>query len=270
MSENNSDNTVYPKPQVIILFALGVILLLFAAVYVFTGHSFIPGFRISEKNGEIGDALNGNTAPITSLIGAGLIFYSFLTQLEANKIQLKANSLLQSQWQFDSFTKTFNDVQSEISNLKYTLDETAYYGSDNPEIGIRGIGVEPNPILFQGSEAISVFANNFGRHIGQKSIGIMNDIAFVLEEMCGLINDIENSNMIEERKKSLFYRINRLYVAKLEIHLSDIQNQYKVNTDKVNMSDDSAQPYYILMLKRMQASSTVMRNGFSPINAHAA
>jgi hypothetical protein len=263
------DETPYPKPITVTLFAIGIVLLLFSAVYIFTRNSFISGFNISSSKGEIGDAVNGITAPITSLIGAGLIFYSFLAQLEANKLQLKANALIQSQWQFDSFTKTFNDVQTEISNLKYTLDSNAVYLADNPEIAIHGIGEEASLSLYHGSEAIIVFSKNFENHIGQKSIGIMNDIAFILEELCGLINDIENSNMVEERKKSLFFRINRLYVAKLQAHLSDIQSQYKVNVDKVNMKDDSAQPYYISMLKRIQDSSVIMRKGFGPTNVTA-
>ena len=52
------------------------------------------------------------------------LFYSFLAQIEANRLQLRANGLIQSQWQFDSYTKIFNDIQSEISNLKYTFDES--------------------------------------------------------------------------------------------------------------------------------------------------
>ncbi len=165
MKDSKTDSAVYPKPKVVIMFALGVILLLFGAVFFFTGHSFIPGFRISDKNGEIGDAINGITAPITSLIGAGLVFYSFMAQLEANK-------LIQAQWQYDSFTKAFNDIQNEISNLTYTKDESYLYEDSE----ILGMGLEKEPVVYRGSEAIIEFTNVFESFIKRRSVAMVRSI----------------------------------------------------------------------------------------------
>lgn len=263
MSNNKPDGTVYPKPKVVILFAVGMVLLLFSVVFVFTRNSIVPGFAISESKGEIGDAINGITAPITSLIGAGLVFYSFLAQLEANK-------LIQAQWQYDSFTKAFNDIQIEISNLKYTVDENGiYFSEDNPEIAVRGIGMESNPILYQGSEAIIEFTRNFEKYLGHRSIAMLNDLSFILEELIGLINEIENSQLSESRKTSLFYRMNRLYVAKLQTYQVEMEGKYIKHKDKVNKNDDSAQPYYQSVFKRMTEAAQIMRKGFSPTNVSA-
>jgi hypothetical protein len=71
-----------------ILLILGIILILFASVYIFTRHSFIKSFDFS-KTGQIGDTIGGITAPIINLIGAILVYLSFKAQVRANRIQFK-------------------------------------------------------------------------------------------------------------------------------------------------------------------------------------
>lgn len=148
------ENSIYPKLKVVILCAIGVILLLFGAVFLFTQNSFITCYSISSSKAEIGDAINGITAPITALIGAGLVFYSFLAQVDANK-------LIQSQWQYDSFTKAFSDIQVEILNLRYTYDKDKLSDLGSDELQVAGIRVDNPPILYQGSEAIIAFTDIF-------------------------------------------------------------------------------------------------------------
>ncbi len=88
-----------------IFLLLGTVLVLFGAIFIFTRPAIFSCFSISEKNGEIGDAINGITAPITSLIGSFLIYLSLSSQV-------RANSLIQSQWSYDTFVRVFNDIQN--------------------------------------------------------------------------------------------------------------------------------------------------------------
>lgn len=259
---NVNESNIYPKPKVVILFVIGVVLILFGAVYIFTRNAFISGFAISNKKGEIGDALNGLTAPITSLIGAGLVFYSFLAQLEANR-------LIQAQWQFDSFTKAFNDIQLEISNLKYTKDESELsYLRDKDMIG-TSYDLDDTRTTYYGSEAIITFTEVYELYLTKLCIAMMNDLAFIFEELISLITEIENSQLSKHRKMTLFYRINRLYVAKLQTYQFEMEATYLKNADKINKNGDSAQPYYKSVFERMTAASQIMRNELSPTNVKA-
>lgn len=88
---------------------------------------------------------------------------------------------------------------------------------------------------------------------------MMNDLSFILEELIGLINEIETSQLSKSRKTTLFYRINRLYVAKIQTYQSEMETIYVKYKDKVNKNDDSAQPYYQSVFGRMTNASQIMR-----------
>jgi hypothetical protein len=51
------------------------------------------GFLDFQNTGEIGSTIGGVTAPITSLIGAFLIYYALVAQRQANKIQSENNTI---------------------------------------------------------------------------------------------------------------------------------------------------------------------------------
>ncbi|WP_074406653.1 hypothetical protein [Aquimarina megaterium] len=67
-------------------FIVGMIILLVSSVYLFTRPAIFSSFVLLEK-GEIGDTIGGITAPITNIIGAVLVYWSFKAQIDANKKQ---------------------------------------------------------------------------------------------------------------------------------------------------------------------------------------
>ncbi len=65
---------------------LGIILILASPLFFLLSNSL--GFTLLES-GTIGDTIGGITSPISGLIGAILVYYAFLIQLEANKMLFK-------------------------------------------------------------------------------------------------------------------------------------------------------------------------------------
>lgn len=82
---NNRVQRQYLKLLVVgsIIILFGIILMVVPPI-IFTQYSYKYDFR---HTGEIGDTIGGITAPIAAIIGAILIFVSFLEQWKANKIQ---------------------------------------------------------------------------------------------------------------------------------------------------------------------------------------
>ncbi len=191
------------KPKNIIIFFLVGIILLFFSVWAFTRPAFLHCFNIAEKSGEIGDIIGGITAPITSLLGALLIYLSFTEQIKANK-------LIQSQWSYDTFVRLFNDIQNEYSTLKFTNVES-YQLSNYVSV------------TYSGSEALINFISKMEFAISHNFTGILSDISFILEDLRALIEDIDKSDINIEKKYFIVNRINRFYISKLETQLISLK-----------------------------------------------
>lgn len=65
-----------------ILFLIGILFVIIIPI-ILTQFSFLFDFT---NTGQIGDTIGGITSPITNLIGAILVYYAFLVQLDANKL----------------------------------------------------------------------------------------------------------------------------------------------------------------------------------------
>ncbi|MDD4604612.1 MAG: hypothetical protein PHF97_12535 [Bacteroidales bacterium] len=77
------------KYPFLILIIVGSVLFAFFAVFIFTRPALFGFFNLSTK-GQIGDTIGGITAPIFGLFGFILVFYSFMEQYKANRIQIQA------------------------------------------------------------------------------------------------------------------------------------------------------------------------------------
>lgn len=77
------------KGLTITLITLGISLILFAAIYFFTQPAISDAWDLSNK-GTIGTTISGITAPFIGILGALLVYISFLKQVEANEKQFEA------------------------------------------------------------------------------------------------------------------------------------------------------------------------------------
>lgn len=114
---------------------LGAIFLILFCVYLFTRNAWFQNFNLSDK-GTLGDAVNGLTAPVIALISASLLFYSF-------QAQVKANKLLQAQWQFDTFISMFKDMQTTFNSCGFNYNSETVFSSASGKAAIQFIARHP-------------------------------------------------------------------------------------------------------------------------------
>jgi len=123
---------------------------LFLGVFVVTRHFIFDAYFLGDK-GTLGDAVNGLSAPFISFFSAILIYITFKEQNKANHLQLDANKLLQSQWQFDTALKLFNDVEQRIMNVPLyfdSADDTVYKHTGLEALDLLGHKSKTMPIEY--------------------------------------------------------------------------------------------------------------------------
>ncbi len=203
------DNSSFPKKTKVVFYGLGLICLLFIIVYGFTRNSFIDGFDLSDK-GAIGDAINGMTAPIITLISAALISYSFLSQIEANKLQVSSNKMIQSQWEFDTYSKLFNEITTAYQKLEIHVGNK--YGKNNEFI---------SKDTRTGMGFILYLTENVNDWDKEDIATMLGDIEFILEDFVVLIDYLNKSEI--NQKDFLQRRIVRFYNMFLENPLTSLK-----------------------------------------------
>jgi len=102
------------------LFSIVTLLILFSTIILtrcWINNSF-------SNTGQIGDTIGGITAPFIGILGAILIFYSFMAQVYANKIMMKFNQKTMS---FNKQIEKFNKMiveHNELNNIRNLMSET--------------------------------------------------------------------------------------------------------------------------------------------------
>jgi hypothetical protein len=104
--------------EVFFVIAVGLFVVTFC-VWRFQRANLIEGFDLREK-GQLGDAVNGLSAPVISFFSAILIYITFKQQVKANRLQTIISERISEQWEFDAILKVFKEIQDEFNTIKYT------------------------------------------------------------------------------------------------------------------------------------------------------
>lgn len=198
-TENNFNKQLYPINKKSILLVIGMILILFATVYIFTRNAFYNDFDLS-KSGAIGDTIGGITAPVINLIGAILVYLSFKAQIIANKIQFKFITdeikSRENERNYELTIELFKQFKEDFSKLKY----------DNKE----------------DSEALESFSYGFDvietKKTLEKSVTtkFYLNFIFILNEYAQILSRIEKKEMMLDEKKLIFTLVFAFYQTKLD------------------------------------------------------
>lgn len=133
-----------------IILSVGVLLVLISP-YLFTRGL---GWISFENTGPIGDTIGGITAPIVNLIGAILVYYAFLVQIDANKLilqQIKDEKEEQKINQNRNYVfEVYKLLKEEFST--FSIQEEKQIGSSDTK---RTVMVE-----YKGLEAINKMLSN--------------------------------------------------------------------------------------------------------------
>lgn len=213
ISHNNIENRMIEKENKIFdykfyLLFLGLILILFASVYIFTRPSFNSQFDLSNK-GEIGDTIGGITAPIINLIGAILVYISFQAQINANKIQYK---LLNKEIENQRYDRNFSVALDLINSIKGDLNLLKFKEYQ----GLSAINLYANTIKNTSTE------KQFASHTGEP---IYHEWKFLIHEIDLILNHINNSELRENEKEKLEEITKQYYITRLKYSTDIIRDK---------------------------------------------
>ncbi|HCY40912.1 MAG TPA: hypothetical protein DHV48_06075 [Prolixibacteraceae bacterium] len=204
----------YFGKRVEILLLIGIVLTILSP-WIFTRSL---GFINFHDTGDIGSTIGGITAPITSLIGALLIYYALVAQRQANKIQSENNSI-------QTLLTLILDLENKCSNLIF-IDEKL-----NQRKGIAA---------FNSTSSI-LYYDQIKPYMGEKTDRYKNDLMVVIN-FGNYFNVISNAALIYDfivlseidktNKHILQKRFEQIYIVYLNKSLRRLDEYY--TEDKQN------------------------------------
>ncbi len=163
----------------------------FLGVRIVSGNYLFESYNLGDK-GTLGDAVNGLSAPFISFFSAVLIYITF-------REQVKANKLLQSQWQIDTFLKIFNDMNDKLKSL-YAKDFDGTYEEGGEMIQREYKGA-------QIADYIAMIHSSYKNTVPPELIEfiyIIDDLTF----LCELVNESPTN-----RKEFMKQKVIRFYFS---------------------------------------------------------
>lgn len=181
------------------LFSIGFVLFLFSSIYIFTRPAIWESYDLT-GTGQIGDTIGGITAPAINILGAILVFISFLAQNKANKILSAQNS-------FSLLHDLYKDLKNDFSNLTFSSS-------------IIKEGRE-----YFGKKALSLFTNTLELRIKSEKFpnnSFFDEFLFLMGNFTILIEIIESSDVDENQKKYILRLLHFLFLTRIKKHLIKI------------------------------------------------
>lgn len=206
----------------VVVSGLILILLTAALLNVFGNWVFsqVPFLADLRDKGALGDAMNGLTAPVITLASAVLVYLTFREQNRANENQLIANQEFSEQSIVERYTNTFSEIKNEFEAL--TLKTTANFSNNQQQVIER-----------RGVNALGKFVEGFnGIYQAKSGHHLMKNLSYVCQELTSLTNEIHQSPLPFSKKQYLLLRINRFFIAKMDYHLSKLQELIVADTDE--------------------------------------
>ncbi|WP_182650285.1 hypothetical protein [Flavobacterium sp. SOK18b] len=187
------------KLKNIAFLTIGLILILFASIYLLTRENVFQSWDLS-NTGEIGDTIGGITSPIINIIGSILIYVSFLEQNKANKIQTNQNN-------FELLHELYKDQKDDFRNIIFAS---------------RSVN---NGFMYQGQKALSVFVETFSARKTSadfKKNSFFKDFIFLLGSLKIFLEIIDSAEVDNTQKKYILRLIHMLYVTRISPHVEQM------------------------------------------------
>ena len=203
-----------------ILLLLGIIFTVISP-WVFTRNVGLIDFQ---NTGEIGSTIGGITAPITSLIGAFLIYYALVAQRQANKIQSQNNTT-------QTLLTLILDLEKKCDNLIF-IDENL-----NHRKGIASFNSMGSVLYFR----------QLTPYMGEKNDKYKNDLMTVINfgnyynviTNAALIFDFIKSSEIDKSSKLILEkRFKQIYTVYLNKSLRRLDEYYSEDKKKGKIEYD--------------------------------
>ncbi len=224
------------------------ILLCYLSVYYFV---LVPNIPLKDA-GPIGDMVAGLTMPIINIVSIVLLYFSFLEQLEANRIQNKAlqEEIRRSTTikELDQILDLLKDVKDEISGLEIALNRGSTYGHDtiygiNDLIGRYGIKgyqtytselskpMELLEFIFSKTQSYKFELRDEQVIYEKLRLIYPEDFSDGIEELIKKANPFPDNSKIELNRKKIHLFHFRICKYLLEINYR-LQEQYETSPDE--------------------------------------
>lgn len=191
------------------IYLLGVVSVLFLAVFLFTRTAIWPAFDLS-KTSSIGDTIGGISAPVIGLISAYLIYTSFLVQVEANKLLITE--------------KNFNILFELYKELITDFDQLAYYRS-----------FKNRETIFKGGAALHSYFSDVKNY--EYATYEMKDFEqncdYVLSSLLLLLQKISQANADEQDRLLILNKMQLFYNSYLHSFIDQVIDLSSSDYEKV-------------------------------------
>jgi hypothetical protein len=168
----------------------------FLGVRLVSGHYLFESYHLGDK-GTLGDAVNGLSAPFISFFSAVLIYITF-------REQVKANKLLQSQWQIDTFLKVFNDMNEKLKSFYVTSEDGTYEEGGAMNVKeYKGPNIAEYIVMIRGSYTKGVPAE-------------LTEFIYIIDELtflCEIVNESPRNRREFMKQKVIRFYLSGFYSA---------------------------------------------------------
>lgn len=231
MSKNKDKKSLFEKNYKIILGIL--LLLIIIAPALFSKVSTLIDFN--ETTAYIGDTIGGITAPFVNLFAAILVFLSFKQQIQANKMQLDANIILNKETNYSLILKMIENFKNNFTIFKDTNEEfLRTFNSAFDSI------LSPNNISIKEKD-YKKFEYLQNKEITYNAItSYLNMFQYITMEELNIIDEIKDSELSNNIKTTLFNQLKKSsYNAKdyLDIFSKPIEIDKKFHDEDKKIID---------------------------------
>lgn len=215
------------KQSKIILF-IGIILVVLAP-YILTRDFGIISF---DETGQIGDTIGGITAPIVNLIGAVLVYFAFLVQLDAN-------NLIFQQIKDEKDEQKINQNRSYVFEIFKLLKDELYSFSIMEE---KRLGWNDNEryvmVEYKGLQAIDKMLSNLMHDhegFGTESYKL-KEFQNIIELFKKFLSILDETELNHLDKKYFLESIEYMYSSKIKASIDELVKPCE-NCGKVHHGD---------------------------------
>jgi len=204
-------------------FTLGIILLVIATIFGLLRMRFVAILGLNNA-GELGDSIGGIAGPIINLLGAVLVYKSFLTQIKANKIQFEN---IQKDRSFTSLWELYKEIKNDIDNFEYL-----YISNNTNSIVLRGL---------HSFERLVIELKSSYRTVIDRRKFVLKNISSIIQSMTLVYEKIELTDLDENDKVLILNKMDFLFSTRLISYLDDIIDAIK---DEDSDIKDELSKYY--------------------------
>jgi hypothetical protein len=206
-------------------FTIGITLFIIVTVIGFLKLGLVSRLGLN-NTGELGDTIGGIAGPLINLLGAILVYKSFIAQINANKIQLDN---IESDRAFNSLWELYKESKIDLDNFEYL------YIIDNSK-----------STVLKGLHSFERLVFELQKHktlVLQRRKFIIHNISSILQNMSLIYSKIDNSLLSLNDKILIENKMTFLFNTRLESYISDIintldDNELELKNELIKSYDD--------------------------------